>query len=119
MAERKHDAEFLKQISPIQYITPSYPPVLISGGNKDFLTDTQSLPFVKALKEQQVPVTEIIEKSLKPGSFMNISFLWAKRKVSKPLSKPWIFYISFHLEEKIVKNKSFKIDHVRLSHSNH
>src|SRR5690606_13633767 len=57
--ERKHDAAFLKQISPIQYITPSYPPVLISGGNKDFLTDTQSLPFVKAFKQQQVAVTEI------------------------------------------------------------
>ena len=44
---------------------------------------------------------------------MNISFLWEKRKVSKPLSKPWIFYISFHLEEKMVQNESLKVDHVR------
>ncbi len=46
---------------------------------------------------------------------MNISFLWEKRKVSKPLSKPWIFYISFPLEEKTVQNESLKIDHVRSS----
>ncbi len=48
--ERKHDAEFLKQISPIQYITPSYPPVLISGGNKDFLTDTPVATICKSFE---------------------------------------------------------------------
>ena len=65
--DRKNDAEFLKRISPIQYITPSYPPVFISGATKDFLTDTQSLPFIKALKAQQVPVTEVFIPNLKLG----------------------------------------------------
>lgn len=57
--EHKHDAKFLKQISPIQHIAPSYPPVFISGGNKDFLTETQALPFVRALKAQNIPVVEV------------------------------------------------------------
>lgn len=56
---RKQDAEFLKQISPIQYLHSAYPAVFISSGNKDFLTKTQAYPFVKALKAQNIPVTEV------------------------------------------------------------
>src|SRR5699024_12777931 len=46
--DQKDDVEFLKQISPIQHISNAYPPVFISGGNKDFLTDTQSLQIGRA-----------------------------------------------------------------------
>lgn len=38
--ERKNDVAFLNEISPMQHLTPNYPPVFISGGNKDFLTST-------------------------------------------------------------------------------
>ena len=85
--ERKHDAAFLKQISPIQYITPSYPPVLISGGNKDFLTDTQSLPFVKALKEQQVPVTEIFYPESKAWLIHEYQFFMGKKESQQTFVK--------------------------------
>ena len=57
--ERKSDVAFLNGISPIQHLTPQYPAVFISGGNKDFLTDTQSVPFVAALKQHQIAVTEV------------------------------------------------------------
>lgn len=85
--DRKHDAEFLKQISPIQYITPSYPPVFISGGNKDFLTDTQSLPFVKALKEQQVPVTEIFYPESKAWLIHEYQFFMGKKESQQTFVK--------------------------------
>ena len=85
--ERKHDAAFLKQISPIQYITPSYPPVLISGGNKDFLTDTQSLPFVKALKEQQVAVTEIFYPESKAWLIHEYQFFMGKKESQQTFVK--------------------------------
>ena len=54
----EEDAEFLKSISTSEHITSQYPPVFISGGNKDFLTKSQSLPFVEVLKQHQVAVTE-------------------------------------------------------------
>ncbi|ENX19687.1 hypothetical protein F893_02438 [Acinetobacter sp. CIP 102136] len=85
--ERKYDAEFLKQISPIQYITPSYPPVFISGGNKDFLTDTQSLPFVKALKEQQIPVTEIFYPESKAWLIHEYQFFMGKKESQQTFVK--------------------------------
>ncbi|QXB85651.1 alpha/beta hydrolase [Acinetobacter lwoffii] len=85
--DRKYDAEFLKQISPIQYITPSYPPVFISGGNKDFLTDTQSLPFVKALKEQQIPVTEIFYPESKAWLIHEYQFFMGKKESQQTFVK--------------------------------
>ncbi|MFX1822923.1 alpha/beta hydrolase [Acinetobacter sp. AS5] len=85
--ERKHDAEFLKQISPIQHITPSYPPVFISGGNKDFLTDTQSLPFVNALKSQQVPVTEIFYPESKAWLIHEYQFFMGKEESQQTFVK--------------------------------
>ncbi|MHA3892831.1 alpha/beta hydrolase [Acinetobacter sp. GXMZU3951] len=59
IGERKNDAAFLTEISPSQHLTHNFPPVLISGGNKDFLTESQSIPFVQALKQQNVPVTAV------------------------------------------------------------
>lgn len=57
--EKKDDVEFLASISPRQHITEDYPPVLISGGNKDFLTDSQSVPFALTLKQHGIAVTEV------------------------------------------------------------
>lgn len=56
---QKDNTEYLKLISPAQHLTLQYPPVFISGGNKDFLTDTQSMPFVKALQEKKIPVDAV------------------------------------------------------------
>ncbi|MFV5404060.1 alpha/beta hydrolase [Acinetobacter sp. 228] len=85
--ERKNDATFLKHISPIQYITPSYPPVFISGGNKDFLTDTQSLPFVKALKEQQIPVTAVFYPESKAWLIHEYQFFMGKKESQETFIK--------------------------------
>lgn len=78
--ERRNDAAFLKQISPIQHITPNYPPVLISGGNKDFLTDSQSLPFVQILKANQVPVKEIFYPESKTWLIHEYQFYMGKKE---------------------------------------
>jgi len=85
--DRKNDAEFLKRVSPIQYITPSYPPVFISGGNKDFLTDTQSLPFIKALKAQQVPVTEVFYPESKAWLIHEYQFFMGKKESQQTFIK--------------------------------
>ena len=76
---KKDDAEFLKTISPIQYLTANYPPVLISGGNKDFLTKTQSVPFVKALINQNIPVTEIFYPDSKEFLVHEYQFMMSKK----------------------------------------
>lgn len=76
---KKDDAEFLKSISPIQYLTANYPPVLISGGNKDFLTQTQSIPFVKALINQNIPVTEIFYPDSKEFLVHEYQFMMSKK----------------------------------------
>lgn len=56
---KNKDHAFLASISPSRYLSAKYPPVFISGGNKDFLTASQAMPFVAALKQQQIPVTEV------------------------------------------------------------
>ncbi|OAL79042.1 alpha/beta hydrolase [Acinetobacter sp. SFB] len=76
---KKDDAEFLKSISPIQYLTANYPPVLISGGNKDFLTPTQSVPFVKALMNQNIPVTEVFYPNSKEFLVHEYQFMMSKK----------------------------------------
>ena len=76
---KKDDAEFLKGISPIQYLTANYPPVLISGGNKDFLTNTQSVPFVKALMNQNIPVTEVFYPNSKEFLVHEYQFIMSKK----------------------------------------
>lgn len=78
--DQKDDAEFLKQISPIHNISTSYPPVLISGGNKDFLTDTQSLPFVEALKAQNIAVTEVFYPESKVWLIHEYQFFMGKKE---------------------------------------
>ncbi|WP_407304133.1 alpha/beta hydrolase [Acinetobacter sp.] len=76
---KKDNAEFLKSISPIQYLTPNYPPVLISGGNKDFLTRTQSVPFAKALIDQNIPVTELFYPNSKEFLVHEYQFMMSKK----------------------------------------
>lgn len=89
--DRRHDADFLKKISPIQHITPNYPPVLISGGNKDFLTETQSYPFVQVLKANQVPVKEIFYPESKTWLIHEYQFYMGKKKASRPLNRHFNF----------------------------
>lgn len=84
---KKDDAEFLKSISPIQYLTPNYPPVLISGGNKDFLTRTQSLPFVKALKNQEIPITEVFYPDSKEFLVHEYQFMMSKKASQQTFAK--------------------------------
>lgn len=76
---KKDDADFLKSISPIQYLTVNYPPVLISGGNKDFLTQTQSLPFVNALLSQRIPVTAVFFPESKEFLVHEYQFMMSKK----------------------------------------
>ena len=76
---KKDDADFLKRISPIQYLTANYPPVFISGGNKDFLTRTQSVPFVSALLNQKIPVTEVFYPESKEFLVHEYQFMMSKR----------------------------------------
>jgi len=85
--DRRHDREFLKQISPIQHITARYPPVLISGGNKDFLTESQSYPFAAVLKQHGVPVKEIFYPESKSWLIHEYQFYMGKKEASKPLGK--------------------------------
>jgi acetyl esterase/lipase len=73
--ERKSDMSFLNEISPIQHLTAQYPAVFISGGNKDFLTETQSVPFVVALKNKQIPVTEVFYPDSKEPLIHEYQFL--------------------------------------------
>lgn len=73
--ERKDDIAFLNEISPMQHLTPNYPPVFISGGTNDFLTLTQSIPFVTALKQQEIPVTEVFYPESKEPLIHEYQFL--------------------------------------------
>lgn len=76
--ERKYDAAFLKSISTSEHVTPQYPPVFISGGNKDFLTESQSLPFVAVLKQHQVAVTEAFYPDSKEFLVHEYQFMMGK-----------------------------------------
>lgn len=77
--DSKHDAAFLSSISPRQHVTPSYPPVFISGGNKDFLTESQSLPFAETLKQQNVPVVEAFYPDSKELLVHEYQFMMSKK----------------------------------------
>jgi len=53
------DAAILTQMSPIHYVTASFPPTFISGGNSDPLTDQQSIPLANKLTSLGVNVTSL------------------------------------------------------------
>ncbi|OTG81958.1 alpha/beta hydrolase [Acinetobacter sp. ANC 5054] len=77
--DKKDDATFLKQISTASNFNEHYPPVFISGGNKDFLTKTQSLPFVEQLKAKKVPVTEVFYPDSKEFLVHEYQFMMSKK----------------------------------------
>ncbi|MGE8558239.1 MAG: alpha/beta hydrolase, partial [Acinetobacter sp.] len=76
---KKDDTEFLKGISPIQYLTENYPPVFISGGNKDFLTKTQSIPFADALMRKNIAVTGAFYPNSKEFLVHEYQFMMSKK----------------------------------------
>ncbi len=75
----KDNPQFLKRISPIQYLTPNYPPVFISGGNKDFLTKTQAIPFVEQLQKHQIPVEPVFYPDSKEWLIHEYQFMLSKQ----------------------------------------
>lgn len=85
--ERKQDSEFLKNISPIQHLTANYPAVFISGGNKDFLTDTQSMPMLHALQHQQIPVTTAFYPDTKAWLIYEYQFFMHQKESQQTFAK--------------------------------
>lgn len=85
--DRKHDSEFLKNISPIQHLTANYPAVLISGGNKDFLTETQSIPMLHALQQQQIPVTTAFYPDTKAWLIHEYQFFMHQKESQQTFAK--------------------------------
>lgn len=49
----------IRQMSPFYHVTKNFPPVYITGGNADPLTDAQSKPFADGLERLGVPVTRL------------------------------------------------------------
>lgn len=76
---QKNNADYLKALSPIRYLTAHYPPVFISGGNKDFLTETQSIPFVNALQEKKIPVKAVFYPESKEWLVHEYQFFLGKQ----------------------------------------
>lgn len=76
---QKDNLEFLKSMSPAQHLSRDYPAVLISGGNKDFLTESQSYPFVKALQQYQVPVISVFYPDSKELLLHEYQFMMSKK----------------------------------------
>ena len=77
--DQKDNAVFLASISPRQHLTANFPPVFISGGNKDFLTESQSVPFVQALKEKNIPVTDVFYPNSKELLVHEYQFMMSKK----------------------------------------
>lgn len=100
---KKDDADFLKSISPIQYLTVNYPPVFISGGNKDFLTQTQSVPFVNALLRQKIPVTEVFYPESKEFLVHEYQFMMSK-KASQQTFQQTIQFIQKYSASALLSN---------------
>ena len=85
--EQKYDETFLSSISPRQHISANYPPVFISGGNKDFLTTSQSIPFVQTLKQHKVPVTEAFYPDSKEFLVHEYQFMMSKQASQQTFDK--------------------------------
>lgn len=85
--DRKQDSEFLKNISPIQHLTANYPAVFISGGNKDFLTETQSMPMLHALQQQQIPVTTAFYPDIKAWLIHEYQFFMHQKESQQTFAK--------------------------------
>ncbi len=85
--ERKQDAAFLASISPRQHLTSNYPPVFISGGNKDFLTESQSVPMAQTLHSLNVPVTEAFYPNSKEVLVHEYQFMMSKKASQQTFNK--------------------------------
>jgi acetyl esterase/lipase len=85
--DKKDDVEFLLSISPSQHLTDQYPAVFISGGNKDFLTKTQSLPFVDDLKKKDISVVEVFYPNSKEFLIHEYQFMMSKQASQETLQK--------------------------------
>ena len=85
--DRKQDSEFLKNILPIQHLTANYPAVFISGGNKDFLTETQSMPMLHALQQQQIPVTTAFYPDTKAWLIHEYQFFMHQKESQQTFAK--------------------------------
>ena len=96
---QKDNPEYLKRLSPIQHLTEDYPPVFISGGNKDFLTDTQSIPFVKALQEKQIPVQAVFYPESKEWLVHEYQFFLSK-KASRQTFDQTIMFLKKNADSK-------------------
>jgi acetyl esterase/lipase len=92
--ERKQDSEFLAQISPIQHLTADYPAVFISGGNKDFLTETQSMPMLRALQQFKIPVTTAFYPESKSWLIHEYQFFMHQKESQQTFAKTVEFILS-------------------------
>ncbi|WP_180178600.1 alpha/beta hydrolase [Acinetobacter sp. YH01005] len=99
--DKKDDVEFLTHISTASNINANYPPVLISGGNKDFLTKTQSEPFVEKLKANNVPVTAVFYPDSKEYLVHEYQFMMSK-KASQQTFDRTLEFLQQHVQS--VKN---------------
>lgn len=97
---QKDNTEYLKRISPAQHLTLQYPPVFISGGNKDFLTDTQSMPFVKALQENKIPVEAVFYPNSKEWLVHEYQFFLINKASRKTFDKTIQFIEEYRRNEK-------------------
>ena len=93
--EQRHNRQLLKQLSPIQHLTPNYPPVFISGGNKDFLTKSQSLPFVQALNAQNIPVKAVFYPDSKEWLLHEYQFFLNQEASQATLQKTLDFLATY------------------------
>ena len=93
--EQRNNQALLKQLSPIQHLTPDYPPVFISGGNKDFLTKSQSLPFVQALKANQIPVQAVFYPNSKEWLLHEYQFFLNQEASQATLQKTLDFMATY------------------------
>ena len=87
IGDQKENTQFLQQISPIHQLSTTYPPVFISGGNKDFLTDTQSIPFVRALEAKNIPVMPVFYPESKAWLIHEYQFFMAKKESQQTFFK--------------------------------
>lgn len=94
----KEDSEFLASISPSLHLTPDYPPVFISGGKHDFLTETQALDFVEHLKAQNIAMTEVFYPDSKELLIHEYQFMMSKKASQETLNKT-IEFLQFYSQD--------------------
>lgn len=97
-SREKTDHDFLKRISPPLNLNSNYPPVLISGGDQDFLTETQAKPFVNVLKAQKIEVKEVFYPNSNEKLGHEYQFMMEK-KASQDTFKKTVEFLKEHSPE--------------------